>query len=537
MKRIIYFGAIVCSILIASCTKVDDSPNGAGKAESTKTSDIVIDINTARSAGNILGAVAENGSGPATRAMGDDPFTEIRKVECFESVVLPELHPHIWIGNIMTKGSVANCTYKPLIYPREPITVSLTLPGTSPQEIENPTYSRFLAYIQEQTGNGTFLQNGEFSFSTEQFSSYNELKVAFGNNTNINNIFWGSSSSSSSTEHLINKATGLYIKFYQSSYKAIMDYPQGQIASIPANMIDSTVYLNSITFGRLGILALETNETAFDAKVHIENIFRTIFYSSSSTFTKEEQSFLSGCDFKVYLIGGNGNTSVESFSGLNGFIQHIKKGSFSRDQPGAPIFCTFNNVKDNSPLSINFKFSVKKEPVYVELIQRPVTILPRNKHYAGIMDKPGYLDNLSKIRGHGELFINFYRDRAKVKTIADPRIVFKVIEKKTERRYPKSGATKTTTTITETEVQNAGNDTFAGVSWKYIKGYGRGGSVTYDYNSIISMYTYQPPGSGRYSTTDAIECEYEYSIEDNDNFVVIGKPLNQNNTPLSRRDE
>ena len=531
MNRIIHFGVIVCSILIASCTKVDDLPNDTKTAESSQSSDYSIIINTTRNAGNILGT----GAGAATRAMGDDPFTDIREVSCFESVVLPELQPHIWMGNIMTIGSAANCIYKPLIYPRTPITVSLTLPGSSPQEINAPSYSKYHQYIQAQVDIASFAQNDEFKFSVEQFTSYNELKVAFGCNANVNAIFWGSSSSSSSTEHLIQKATGLYVNFYQTSYKAVMDYPQGQIASIPTNMIDSTVYINSITYGRLGILSLETNETAFSAQQKINSIFRTIFYNSSTTFTKEEDSFLDGCDFKVYLIGGDGKTSVESFSGLNGFIQHIKKGTFSRDIPGQPIFCTFNHVKDNSPASINFKFNVKKEPLYVELVQEPVTMLPPKKHSAGIRDELGYLDNLSKIRGHGELFINFYRDRAKVKTIADPRIVFKVIEKKIERRIPKSGSTKTTTSITEAEIQNAGHDTFVGVSWKYPI-YGRGGSISYGYNSVISMYTYQPPGTGRYSTTDAIECEYEYSIEGNDNIVVMGEPLNQLNTPLSRRD-
>ena len=71
-----------------------------------------------------------------------------------------------------------------------------------------------------------------------------------------------------------------------------MDYPQGQIAEIPTNMIDSAVYINSITYGRLGILTLETNEMVDVAKENINKIFKTIISSSSTTFSKEEQSFL-----------------------------------------------------------------------------------------------------------------------------------------------------------------------------------------------------------------------------------------------------
>ncbi len=281
------------------------------------------------------------------------------------------------------------------IYPRSSINVGLTLPGTTPKTITNPTSLNYLSYIQEQTSKGSFIQSNEFNFTIEQFTSYNELKVAFGSNVNTNMLFWGSSSTTEMDEHRIDKATGLYVKFFHTSYKAFMDYPQGTIAEIPSNMIDEAVYVNSITYGRLGILTLETNSTAEYSKEVINKTFSKLFVSGSSSLTTEEQKFLNGCDFKVYLIGGNGSTAVQSFTGYAGFIQHIKKGTFSRDEPGAPLFCTFNHVKDNSPVKVNFKFSVKKEPLYIEFVTRS-----------------------------DELYLNFYRSRSKVPVIADPRIKF-----------------------------------------------------------------------------------------------------------------
>lgn len=139
---------IVCVFAIAGCVKEDES------IDFVSNKDIVIDINTTRAVGNILRA----NSGVKLRASTSDPFTEIREVECFESVVLPELQPHIWIGNILTKSSVADCNYNPLIYPRNPITVSSTLPGMNPLVIENPSFSKYMSYIQEQTAKGNFSQ-------------------------------------------------------------------------------------------------------------------------------------------------------------------------------------------------------------------------------------------------------------------------------------------------------------------------------------------------------------------------------------------
>ena len=535
MKRI-HLYLLTCFIFVACA---EDKPNleNFQLDEIHHSENYVFNINTTRSVGNILTPQT------ITRAVDADPFTEIREVECFESVVLPELQPHIWIGNILTKGSVANCIYKPLIYPRVPITISLTLPGTSSSVVESPSYSKYLTYIQDQIDHGTFVQNDEFNFTVEQFVSYNELKAAFGSNVNTNGLFWHSSTSSSSTDHLINKATGLYVKFYQTSFKAIMDYPNTTIASIPEDKIDSAVYINSITYGRLGILTLETNESVYVAQDRINKIFKTIFYSNSSSFSKDEQNFLNGCEFKIYLIGGNGSTSVESFSGLDGFIRHIKKGTFNKNEPGTPIFCTFNHVRDNSPVSVNFKYSIKKEPLYVELVHKP-TEIPEFPTSSGVYGGGGYssYSKYTKLKGWGELYVYFYRNKAKVPTIASPIIPIKVIEKHTTQSINKSGTAynRETCISAETSIKNAGYQTSACVGWPSLinKGGRRApGSVDTVYYSTIFMYGYVPKSKTRFGDNiDAFEEYYEYYIEESDDYVILNNvPLNADNCPLSRK--
>lgn len=508
------------SLFVLSCS-TEDSSDVAVKRGTHQSSNIK--ITTSRSAGNILGT---NSSGPLTRALNDDPFTEVRRVSCFESVILPELQSHIWIGNLLMKGSIISCNYIPLIYPRNPITVSLTLPGTEPLVIQSPSYSSFLNYIQQQTSKGSFMQNDEFNFTVEQFSSYNELKVAFGSNVNTNGIFWGSSSGSSETDHLINKASGLYVKFYQTSFKALMDYPEEEIATIPNNLIDSAVYVNSITYGRMGILTLETNETAYEAQEKINKIFKTIFSSSSYTFTQEEQSFLNGCDFKVYLIGGTGSTSVESFTGLDGFIQHIKKGAFSRDVPGTPIFCTFNHVKDNSPVSVDFEFTVKKDPLYVEIKHEPILNVPKTNQLGTNID-------YTLIKGYGQIRIYFYRNRSKVPTIADPRITIKVGCQRKSNRYYSDETIQNAVTI-EREIKNAGYQTSALLTWKEESyGSGRGNTTYVDWSIVMMHYYYNNhKKQSRYNSHDEYWDEY-YLINTND-YEILGVTLNQDNCPLGK---
>lgn len=478
MRKHIY---IFFCIVFSACSIENNSEVIEQKSE-LPPAEIVININTTRSPGNIL-----NSNGIQTRA--NDPFTEIRETESSESVVLPELMPHIWIGNLLTSSSVANCNYKPLIFPRVPINVTLTLPGTDSKEIVTPSFSTFMQYIQEQTIKGTFTQNGEFNFTIEQFSSYNELKVAFGSNVNTQVLFWGSQSGSQKEDQFITKATELYVKFYQTSFKAIMDYPMGEIATIPENLVDSAVYINSISFGRLGIMTLETNSAAQYSKETINRVFNKLFSSGSSSLTIEEKDFLNGCDFKIYFIGGNSSTAVESFNGYDGFIQHIKKGVFSKDEPGVPLFCTFNHARDNSPFKIKFKYNIKREPLYVELIHKPKPLKPN-------MD--------SRIKGYGDLYLYFYKNRAKVPTIADPSISFEI---KTESVYATHGPGPSKST-TSAIFKNSGYQTSIPIKF--------------------SIWTFQdkpttitgPPWDKEYDWGYTIN--WKYYIMNNDKFIIMG---------------
>ena len=134
MKKLIYLFSI---LLIFSCSNDEffDTNVSELSLNSSTSSGVEIAINTTRDAWNMLETPKESGK---TRS-SSDPFTEIRDVESTESVVLPELVPHIWVGNIMKKSSIADCIYQPLIYPRSSINVGLTLQGTTPKTITNPT--------------------------------------------------------------------------------------------------------------------------------------------------------------------------------------------------------------------------------------------------------------------------------------------------------------------------------------------------------------------------------------------------------------
>lgn len=406
-----YFLKLILNLLVValfvSCSdEIDTHPKA--QLHTHRPDDYVVAINTSRSAFNIL----DKDSILFSRASGfkrevrsvNDYFTVEKDVSTNVTVVLPEYSPHIWLGNVLYRSSVADCTYKPISGIKKPIMASLSLMGATSSVINNPSYSTYTSYIKQQIPHSSFKQNDEFFFSIDQFTSYNELKSTFGSNVNTNFLFWGSSSSNSGSEHQISKATGLYLKFWQSSFTAVMDAPSIPYANVPTTLIDSAVYINSITYGRFGLLTMETNEEANTAKRMLQESFHTLCTKGSSYISSEERNFLNRCDFKLYLIGGNGATSVQSFNGFTGFVDHVTKGHFSKEQPGLPIFCSFANVADNSLAKIKFKYTIRREPLYVEIINHYKDFLYHHTH---------------------EYSINFYANRSKVPMIAHPKVKFR----------------------------------------------------------------------------------------------------------------
>lgn len=336
---------------------------------------------------------------PGTRSSETRVAVE-KEYQCSDMLILPQCQSKIWLGNVITRNSAMNSTFKPIDGFKKTIDVSTTLPGTVPESINAPSYSRYNSFIQSQEKQGSFEQNQELSISEEQFTSYNELKRAFGSNVNTNVLFWGSSKSSSYEEHKIQKSTGIYVKFYQKSFTASMDISNPPYAMVEQNMMDSALYINSITYGHMGILALETNSNADYAKTTITSSFHKLFSHGSSSFSKEEKEFLDGCSFREIVIGGNSSSAVQCFTGYDGFISHIANSTFSSNEPGVPIFCTFANVSDNSLAYMNFKYTIFKDPLYIDIIDT----------------KNGQFEH--------QYAINFYSDRNRTPTIADPLIKF-----------------------------------------------------------------------------------------------------------------
>lgn len=377
----------------------------------------------------------------------EEEFTETKEFESSQSVVLPNLAMYIFPGSLLKGNSIQNLDFKPINASVKPVTVSLSIPAINKKTaftMNNPSLSATRQFVQDYLQTADFTQNGTLSYSIEQFTSYDELKVAFGSNVNTRSLFGKNSSSTNIEEGMISKRTGFYVKFYQTSFTLDMDIPNDSLVN--DTNFDSggvePVYVSSISYGRMGILSIETNELTETARTILNESFSKLFVNGESTLTQEEKNFLDGADFNLYLIGGSGVTAVQSFQGYQSFVNHVAKGSFSKSQPGVPIFCSYSYLNDNSQVKTTFKYDIRKPPVYVRMVHENIVNSARNKNV--------------------DLKLYFYSSRSHTNMIAPPSITF-TIEKKLNKAVKNGGPTSNNWTYTETSehisLQNAGLNT------------------------------------------------------------------------------
>lgn len=379
MKKIFY--AIIASSLLYSCETDFSETNSDVLSLLPKYPETEIVIGNHNYVNNMALEGLYNDSQATTRtvttrdSIWSQGFGKTVKVQSDESIVMPHLQRYIYPGSLLQGNSIVDMNYKPITTAQiKPITVSVSFSANNiSATIEHPSLSatrQFISDVVRQNGVGE--QRSSFEYTVNRFTSYHELKVAFGSNVNTGALFWKSSSSTSSEEHKISKNTGLYVKFVERNFTLDMDLPQGSIIEGSLSQEEtggySPVYVSSITYGRIGILTIETNESSDYASSVINEAFQKIFVSKSSSLTSEEKRILNSAEMKVYLIGGSGDANVQSVSGYQGFIDCLSGGgTFSADNPGVPIYCSYAYLSDNSLVKTNFKFDVSIDPLYVRL--------------------------------------------------------------------------------------------------------------------------------------------------------------------------
>ncbi|MGB3064569.1 thiol-activated cytolysin family protein [Sphingobacterium thalpophilum] len=295
------------------------------------------------------------------------------KTSFYESdkmVVTPGNASYIYPGSILQASSIATDQFATFSeYQNAPISVDLSFPSSlSIGIIHTPSLSNSRIFLRNALMAPDFRGDNIINYSDylAAFSKYNEVKLAFGYNVNERKLF---SSTNSSFEYNSNSeyfATKFMASYTVENFTFNMSDPVAgeliDVSTIPANVFSgvSPVYINSVTYGRFGLLILESNNYNFQMKTVFEKVVKKILKKSTESYTQEEKSLFANCRITIYLLGSTmGNNIIQLLinpnpEGISDFISQ-NVGTFTPSDPGVPIFYTAKYLKDNSKFKTMFK--------------------------------------------------------------------------------------------------------------------------------------------------------------------------------------
>jgi len=261
--------------------------------------------------------------------------------------------PNIYIGAVYEGATVNDMTFRPIKKVLDPIDIAYSFPRYFFDTIERPSYSSMIrsmnAAIDSPAFTGKQLQSFEYDF--RQFTSYSELKLAFGANINIANIF---KLDASANYEKIKAKSGLFARVVQKNFSVVMDYPYD--GNIFANDDDyyavaskDPVYVNSIVYGRMGIIAIESEASYESLKTAFKAALTVGKFGGELNLSTENKTILENATIRILISGGAGADVAQTFEGFDKFSEFIVNGGeFSAETPGVPIFFTANRVEDDS---------------------------------------------------------------------------------------------------------------------------------------------------------------------------------------------
>ncbi|KXH84855.1 thiol-activated cytolysin family protein [Chryseobacterium kwangjuense] len=290
--------------------------------------------------------------------------------ESDQMVVTPGNAGYIYPGSILRSASIAADQFETFSdYQSAPISVDLSFPSSlSIGTINKPSLSNSRIFLRNALMAPDFLGTNIMNYSDYMaaFSNYNEVKLAFGYNVNERKLFSSTNSSFDYNSNSEYYSTKLMASYTVENFTYNMSDPLAgeliDISAIPPDVFNgvSPVYINSVTYGRFGLLVLESNNFSSQMKSVFEKVVKKILKRSTESYTQEEKSLFSDCRITIYLLGSTmGNNVIQLLinpnpEGISDFISE-NVGTFTASDPGVPIFYTAKYLKDNSKFKTRFK--------------------------------------------------------------------------------------------------------------------------------------------------------------------------------------
>ncbi len=284
--------------------------------------------------------------------------------ETNEHAITANTMRYIFLGSLLKGGSLEEQKFQRLPNELDPLCISYSFPAKFVGDmIERPSLQAQRTSLMKVMGQEGMSgkQIVSFTYDMNQFTYYDELKLAFNCDISVTDVF---NLSSSVAQGKIRKKSGLIAKFVQKNFTVDLDLPYDGCLlknNEELSTIDlyDPVYISSITYGRMGIMIFESSYSYDSLRVAVKAAFDTKVIDGKVEFTDEQKKIFDEADLKISLISGDGSYAVQTIEGFEAFKNFIiKGGEFSQSVPGDPIFYSASYLSDDSPYYAKFRVNI-----------------------------------------------------------------------------------------------------------------------------------------------------------------------------------
>ncbi len=288
-------------------------------------------------------------------------FSETAHLDSFIAIV-PD-SPALWPGALLRAGEMVGGVLSPIGLERSAGTFSLSLENlnASPKAtMESPSLSEFrdlrAAMLQEGTNGNTAAQ---ISYEIHKVFSKSQFALQIGADVNWSGIIDVDAMYDFEEGEFANK---YLIDFTQTYYTADLDTPARpsdlfgefvdvQDAQLYMGVGDPPMYMQSVSYGRRVLFAIESNDTLEIMVAAIDAAFGDGI--AGVEVDAESQDVINAAKITATVIGGNAEDAVQTILGPEQMIQYILEGgNYSAESPGVPIAYKAAYL-DNSPARLS----------------------------------------------------------------------------------------------------------------------------------------------------------------------------------------
>ncbi|RPJ06248.1 MAG: hypothetical protein EHM28_10455, partial [Spirochaetaceae bacterium] len=222
--------------------------------------------------------------------------------QSFQELLYMGSSDQIWLGAILDGNGIPNGEYVPITAARAPLRIGIdavklwdgTTPTNVTELVSNPTKNNIEQARSNILGTPNLLCKSDYAeFYQYEVNSESQFNFSLG----MKYSGWGASVKSSLDFSTTRKRTQMVAKFYQIAYTLSADVSQGDIGSFFGSGVTwqdiqssmrgdvSPVIVSSIKYGRMGVLAIQSNYSSSQVSAALKAKFTSIYGSGSGSIT------------------------------------------------------------------------------------------------------------------------------------------------------------------------------------------------------------------------------------------------------------